>query len=409
MNTTITNIAELLLMTGDLSKHPGPRELLGVVNSAALAIVDGKIAWFGNEKDLPSRFLEAQLVDAQAGVVMPALIDSHTHAVFGGSREFEYEERCLGVSYSDIAERGGGIKLTMKLTRETPAHKLYDAARARLLRMMASGVAHVEIKSGYGLDLHTEIKQLEVIQQLKQDLPLRIYSTFMGAHEFPPEFPERSEYIDFIIEKVLPEVAKRNLAQFCDIFCDKGVYTVTQAKRVLVAARDLGFKLKIHAEELACTGGAELAAELRAVSADHLMMISDAGIRKMADSGVVFNLLPATTLFLGKQSYAPARKIIDAGGLVALSTDCNPGSSHCENLLFITTLGCSTLHMSASEVLWAVTRGGALALDKKEGGSIHLNSIADLALFGVPNYQSIPYGFGRNVLTGLWIGGSRVV
>ena len=408
--TVLRNIGQLLLMSGDLARHGhNQQELLGLLTNAALVMEDGKVAWYGPDHDLPQRFCDALTVDVERGIVMPALIDAHTHAVFGGSRAHEYEQRCLGVSYSDIAAKGGGIKYTVQQTRATSFQALFDAAKARLRRMMAYGVGTVEIKSGYGLDLETERKQLEVIAALKKELPLRIYSTFLGAHEFPGG-QERETYLTFLMEKALPEIAQLGIAEFCDVFCDKGVYSVDEARRVLTRARALGFKLKIHAEELACTGGALLAAEMKAVSAEHLLQISDEGIAAMAEAGVTACLLPGTALFLGKKDYAPARKLIRAGARVALATDCNPGSCPLENLLLATTLGCSGMGMSPSEALWAVTRGGAHALGRgNTAGHLHIGAEADIAVFAVSTLQEIPYAFGRNVLERLYVGGALVV
>jgi len=408
--TTLRNIGQLLLMSGDMARHGhNQQELLGLLTNAALAMEDGTVAWYGPDHDLPQRFRDAETVDVERGVVMPALIDSHTHAVFGGSRAHEYEQRCLGVSYADIAAKGGGIKYTVQQTRAASFETLFESAKARLRRMLAYGVGAVEIKSGYGLDLETERRQLEVIQALRKAVPMRIDATFLGAHEFPAG-QERESYLTFLIEKALPEISQTGLAKFCDIFCDRGVYTVDEARRVLTRARELGFKLKIHAEELACTGGALLAAEMGVVSAEHLLQISDEGIAALAHAGVTACLLPGTALFLGKKDYAPARKLIRAGVRVALATDCNPGSCPLENLLLATTLGCSGMGMSPSEALWAVTRGGAHALGRgNTAGHIHIGAEADIAVFAVSTLQEIPYAFGRNMLERLYVGGALVV
>ena len=409
-NYTIRNINELLLMSGDMAQFGHTKEeLLGLLPDAALAIVDGKITWYGPDAELPERFKNAEIIDATGMVALPGLVDSHTHLAFAGSRELEYELRCGGVSYADIAQRGGGIKFSVEQTRGASFEDLYEQTRARLWRMLELGVTTVEIKSGYGLDRDTEMRQLEVVRKLKQEFPGTLFATYLGAHEVPKEL-SREKYLKLICDEVLPLVAQSGLAQFCDVFCEKSVYTVDESRRVLSRARELGLGLKIHAEELSCLGGAELAAEMRAVSADHLMHVSDCGIEKMVKQGVTFNLLPGTTLFLGKKEYAPARKIIEKGGRVALSTDCNPGSCPCENLLFITTLGCSQMRMSPAEALWAVTRGGAYALGHGEDfGQIKLHGRADVALFEAEHFQGIPYGFGRNRLAKLFVGGELVI
>lgn len=408
-NIALRNIGQLLLMSGDMATFGQRREeLLGLISDAALVVEEGKVAWYGIEKEFPSRYGKLEQLDCKGCVLTPGLIDSHTHLVHAGSRELEYELRCSGVAYADIAARGGGIKFTVAQTRKASFEELYASTKARALRMLNLGVTTIEIKSGYGLDLETELKQLEVVKKLRTEFPGTLFATYLGAHEVPAD-KNREQYISLMLNEVIPKVAKSGLADFCDIFCEKNVYSVEESRKILNCAKEHGLKIKLHAEELNTLGGAELAAELGAVSADHLMCISDQGIAKMVERKVTFNLLPATTLFLGKKQYAPARKIIEAGGRIALSTDCNPGSSPCENLAFITTLACSQMGLSPAEALWAITRGAAFALGAEEElGQIKLHGRADLVLFQVQNYQAIPYAFGRNIVNKTFVAGAII-
>lgn len=397
------NIGTLLTLSGGLLDLA--EDMLGVLNSAVMVIENGKVAWLGKADSMPSKYSALPKVDCEGKLIMPGLVDSHTHSVFGGSREIEYEKRCSGISYADIAAKGGGIKYTVEQTRNASLDELYEQALARVKRMMQLGVTTLEIKSGYGLDLETEIKQLEVVKKLKQNLPINIVATYLGAHEIPKD-KSKEEYIKFLVDKAIPEIAKRNLAEFCDIFCETGVFNVEESRRILSCAKEHGFKLKLHAEELTSIGGAELAAELGATSADHLVYISDIGIEEMVKAKVVFGLLPGTTFFLGKKQYVPARKIIQAGGQIALATDCNPGSCTCENLPLITTIACSQLGLSPAEALWAITKGGAMSLGRAgQAGEIRIGNRADFIVLNAKNYQEIPYAYGRSLVTSVYVEG----
>jgi len=415
----LSNIGQLV--TCDQSFHVGSGihadpafSQLGVLEQAAVVTEKGKIAWLGQQAELPERFRNYPALDVTGRLVLPGLVDCHTHVVFGGNRANEYTLRAQGKSYMEIAESGGGIKRSVALTRAASFESLYFEARERLLRMMECGSTVIEVKSGYGLDLETEIRQLEVIKALNQELAIELVPTFLGAHEVPPEFlldGKKDEqltgrYLDFVIAEVLPIVESRGLAKFCDVFCEQGVFSKEQARLVLEAGQRRGLIPRIHAEELSFAGGSELAAELGAASADHLMEITPAAIRQMVEAGVVFVLLPGTTVFLGKGKFAPAREIISAGGVVALATDRNPGSCTAESLVLIATLACSNMHLTPGEAILAITKHAAQALRlEHEVGTISPGMRGDFAIFDLHDYQELPYNFGVNLLSGLIVRG----
>ena len=398
---------------------PDPAEKrLGIVTDGALAIECGRIAWLGSTREIPERFRNFPELDAGGGLVTPGLIDCHTHLVFAGARYDEYTLRALGKSYQTIAAEGGGIKATTKKTREATFETLYNESKLRLLRMMELGTSTIEVKSGYGLDLDTEVRTLEVVAALGTDLPARVVPTFLGAHEIPVEYLENGKrteraadrYLDFVIERVLPVIAERGLAKFCDVFCEAHVFSTAQAERILAAGQRVGLKPKIHAEELEFAGGSLLAAKLNAVSADHLTKITRPAIEAMIERGVVFVLLPGTAVFLGLRDLAPAREIIDAGGKVALATDRNPGSSTVESLPLIGTLAVSLMRMTPAEALEAMTANAARALlIDDQVGKLTPGLAGDLAVFRYSNFQELVYNFGINKLSHLVIGGEVVV
>lgn len=341
---------------------------------------------------------------------MPALVDSHTHAVFGAPRFAEHEMRAAGLDYMEIARRGGGIHSSVRDTRGRTEDELFAYARARISRLASFGVGTIEVKSGYGLSVEDELKLLRVIRRLASELPVRLVPTFLGAHEIPIEYREsatrRREYVDLVVNEMIPTVAREKLAAFADVFCETGVFTVAESREILVAARRAGLQLKLHADELTSSGGAELAAELNATSADHLAAISDSGVAALAASGTVATLLPATMLFLGKSSQAPARRMLDANLPVALATDFNPGTSPTVSLPLVLTLGVSQLRMSAGEALLAATVNGAAALGLAERvGQIAPGYSADLALMAIADYRELPYWLGARVCQRLWTRG----
>jgi imidazolonepropionase len=375
---------------------PAMRDL-AIVDDGALVARDGCIDWVGATKDLPAVGPDAEVIDASGKTVLPGFVDSHTHLIFAGTREDEFALRIAGTSYQEIAERGGGINATVARVRSSSKDQLKDGARPRLDRMLAFGVTTVEVKSGYGLALTDEIKSLEAIAELGREHACDLVPTFLGAHEVPPEYrTDRDGYIRLVAERMLPEVANRGLAIFCDVFCERGVFDVNESERILVAAQRRGLKLKIHADEFSPLGGADLAGRLGAVSADHLLHVTPSGAEALCRAGTVATLLPGTAFFLGLPS-ARARWLIDQGVPVALATDCNPGSCMTENLPLIGTMACSQMKMDPAEVITALTLNGAAALARSDRvGSLEPGKQADLVILNLPNYRLFPYHFGVN-------------
>ena len=372
------------------------QEQLRVIENGSVACSNGRIVWFGAKEALPKDLVIAQTLDASGCVVLPGLIDSHTHTIFAGSREDEFELKLKGATYQEIAAQGGGIKSTMRSTRKASIEELTSIGLNRLGNAIAFGITTIEIKSGYGLSFDDEIKMLEVIRALRKFVPLDIIATFLGAHTLPPEFAsDRQGYIDLICNKMIPHIVSNQLAEFCDAFCETHVFTADETRTIFETAKKHGLKLKLHADQLTNTGGAELCAEMGAVSADHLENISDYGIDALSRSGTVAALLPGCSFFL-KMQYPPARKMIEAGIPVALATDFNPGSCMTQNLQMIMSIACTQMRMTTAEAIKAVTLNAARALDRKDIGNIQTGMKADLALFDAPNYQFIPYNFAQN-------------
>jgi imidazolonepropionase len=383
----------------------------GILTNSAIAVSNGRIAMLGAARDLRNAFPSADVVDCRGGVLTPGLVDSHTHAVFGKPRFEEHELRAAGHDYMEIAKRGGGIHASVRDFRERSEDELYDLAVARITELASYGTTTLEIKSGYGLSVDEELKALRVIGRLAERLPLRIVPTWLGAHEIPHEYrageAARNNYIALLLDEMLPKVVAQGIARFADAFCEPGVFTVPETRRILEASRAVGLGLKLHADELEPCGGAELAASLGAISADHLAAISSAGIKALATSGTVATLLPGTMLFLGRSKQAPARALIDAGAAVAIASDFNPGTSPTVNFPLMLTLGVSQLHMSTAEVLVAATVNGAAAVSLAgEIGQIAPGFAADLALFAISDVRELPYWYGARLCVGSWRAGA---
>jgi imidazolonepropionase len=378
--------------------------------AAAVAVRDGLILEVGPERTLAENHPDAELVDCAGGLLTPGLIDSHTHAVFGRWRADEYELRCRGVPYMEIARRGGGINASVADLRDRSEDELVELALPRLREMLINGTTTAEVKSGYGLSVHDELKMLRAVRRLAGLQPVELVPTFMGAHEVPPEFrDDRASYVDLLVAEMIPAVAEAGLARFCDVFMEPGVFDRAETERILRAGIDHGLTPKLHADELEGSGGAELAAELGAASADHLGAISEDGVRALAASGTVATLLPSTLFFLGRKQYAPARSLLDAGATVALATDFNPGSSPTPSLPFAMTAACSQMGMAPAEALRAATAGGARALRLgEERGRIVAGAPADLALWRVGSVAELPYRLAAPVCAGVWKRGVRV-
>jgi imidazolonepropionase len=377
-----------------------------VLPDAAVAVADGRITDVGPWPAVRDRYRGADVTEI-SGVLFPGFIDCHTHAIFGALRLDDHQRRALGESYQTIAAAGGGILQSVRDVRARDAAELEAVSRARLLTLRAHGSTTIEVKSGYGLDLETELKQLRVVRRLAETERLGLVPTFLGAHEVPPEFrSHRAEYVRLVVEEMLPAVAQENLARCCDVFCEPGVFTVPEARAVLTAARQHGLALKLHADELEGSGGAELAAELGALSADHLAGISDAGIRALAASDTVAVLLPATMSFLGKLRQAPARRLLEAGAAIALATDFNPGTSPTIGLPLVMSLAVSQLGLRHAEALLAVTVNAAAALGMAgERGQIAPGFAADLVTCEVTDWREVAYWVGANLVTAVWTGG----
>ncbi len=383
----------------------------GILKKTAVAVSDGRIAMMGAARDLENAFSNAEIIDCRGGVLTPGLVDSHTHAVFGRARFEEQEMRAEGIDYMEIAARGGGIHASVRDFRQRTEDELYELAVDRVRDLASYGTTTLEIKSGYGLSVDDELKALRVIGRLAERQPVRIVGTWMGAHEIPPDYrtsaDRRKEFIDLLVNEMLPKVAQQGIARFSDVFCEPGVFTIDETRKILQASRKAGLGLKLHADELKPAGGAELAAELEATSADHLGAISEKGIAALARSDTVATLLPGTMLFLGKAKQAPARALIDAGAAVALATDFNPGTSPTVNFPLMLTLGVSQLRMSLAESLNAATVNGAAALGLAgEIGQIAPGFTADLALFAIGDVRELPYWYGARLCVGSWKAGA---
>ncbi|HSJ13998.1 MAG TPA: imidazolonepropionase [Longimicrobiales bacterium] len=380
-----------------------------VLTGAAIAVENGHIVELGAAAGLSARYERAERHDCGGGIVTPGFVDSHTHAVFGGYRAAEYAMRARGVPYMEIARRGGGINASVRDVRALDEDALHGLAVARLERAVQHGTTTMEIKSGYGLAPDAELKQLRVVRSLRES-GYAVVPTFLGAHEFPPEYRDRREdYVRLVVDEMIPAVAREGLAVFCDVFCEPGVFTPGQTRTILEAARAHGLAGKLHADELENSGGAELAAELGAASADHLGAISAAGVAALAAApDTVATLLPTTLLFLGKSQYAPARALIDAGASVALASDYNPGSSPTWNMPLVMTIACSQMRMDPLEALVAATAGGARALRLADRGVLRAGAVADLIVWDVADYNEIAYHFGAAPIRAVFRAGRRV-
>jgi imidazolonepropionase len=396
----IENAAQVLTLNAGENAVKA-EEKLAIVGNGSIAIADGRIVWVG-----PSHQLSQQVdlsshprrVEASGKTVLPGFIDSHTHLAFAGTREKEFELRLQGATYQEIAAKGGGIKSTVQKTRQAGKEELFAIGKRRLDQMLSLGTTTVEAKSGYGLSVESEIKMLEVLRDLDRAHPADVVPTFMGAHEIPPEYAGRKDdYVRLVIEEMIPAVAEKKLAVFCDVFCEEGVFSPEDSRRILEAGRRYGLEAKIHADELTSLGGAELAAEIGAASADHLLFASDKGMERMAERGVVATLLPGTAFFLFLGRYAPARKMMERGVTVALASDFNPGSCMTQSLPLITTLACTQMRMTPAEAILGITLHAARALKKEEDiGSLEPGKQADMVILDIPDYRHLSYHFGIN-------------
>ena len=412
----VKNAAQVVTSEG-ASQAPLTGEKQGqirVIENGSVAAYGEQIVAVGTTAELEQK-IEAdpatRVVDASGQVVLPGLVDPHTHVVFGGSREHEFSLKLEGVPYLEVLARGGGILSSVEATRAATEEELVTAGIKYCRQMLAQGTTTAEAKSGYGLSTEAELKTLRAIHQVDGAQPIDLVPTFLGAHAVPKEYKDEPDrYLDLVIDEMLPRVVEDNLARYCDVFCEEGVFSVEQSRRVLKAAREMGLELKMHADEIVPLGGAELAAELGAVSADHLLVISDEGIRRMAEEGVIAVILPGTTFYLREDHYAPGRKMIEAGVPVALATDFNPGSSPNNNLQLIINIASLYLRMTPAEVINAITINSAHAVGRAaEVGSLEAGKKADLVLFDAPNYDYLAYRYGTNLVSKVIKNGQPVV
>lgn len=397
MVTVFRNIGQLATCP------PGaPQQDAGLIDNAALVFADNRVEWVGEEHQLPARFAGQESIDCGGRLVTPGLIDCHTHLCFGGWRGDEFEMRLQGRSYQEIAAAGGGIRSTVAATRSSSIEQLTEKALKALEQIRDLGITTLECKSGYGLERLSELKQLQVYRRLDEQQAVELVPTFLGAHMVPDEYQQRrSEYIDLLCQQLIPEVAEQELAQFCDIFVEQGAYSVSEARQILSAAQGAGLKIKVHADQLSCGGGAQLAAEFGAVSAEHLEYADEAGIQALERAGTVAVSLPLASLYL-RERYLPAREMLNAGVRVAVATDFNPGSAPSFHLPLAMTLACINQQMTPQEVLMGATSVAARAIAAEHRiGSLLPGFAADIAVFDVPAVNHWLYHFQANACCGL--------
>ena len=400
--TFIIHLSQLATPKGDGQQRGSAMGNLRILQDAAIFIEDGTIVFVGTTDEVLKQVhstVDCTVIDGTGKCAVPGFVDSHTHFIFGGYRPEEFLMRLQGAAYLDIMRAGGGIQSTVEQTRAASEETLMALGKARLKEMLAQGVTTVEGKSGYGLDLSCEQKQLRVMRTLNETGPVEVVPTYLGGHAVPPEYAGRTDaYIQFMLETVLPLIKEAHLAEFCDVFCEAGVFSVEQSRKLLAGAQELGFPSKIHADEIEPLGGAELAGELHAVSADHLLRTSADGIAALAKNKVVATLLPCTAFCLGKP-YAPARKMIDSGCAVALASDFNPGSCFCDSIPLMIALGVIHMGMTIEETLTALTLNGAAAVGRADRiGSLEPGKQAAVVLLGYPAYSFLAYHTGANLV-----------
>ncbi len=408
----IVNAEELVTLAGISQKPRTGKQMreLQIIHDGALAIREGKIVAVGKTNDVSKMFRGENVINAKGKTVLPGFVDPHTHLVFAGSREDEFQMRVEGTSYMEILNNGGGVFKTAKETRRTRVEKLAELGLERMDDMLAHGTTTVEVKSGYGLTTEDELKILEATRRLNQLHCMNVVSTFLGAHAVPIEFKNNTdEYVDLVVQEMIPAVAGQGLAEFCDVFCERGIFNLEQAKRVLTGGKKHGLKPKIHADQMSILGGAEIAADVGAVSADHLNFASAEGIRVMAEKGVVAVLLPAATCSLMMSRYADARLMIDSGVPVALGTDFNAGC-WMENQQLVIAMACHFMRMTPAEAITAATINAAHAVCRAgEVGSLEVGKRADVSILDVPNHKFLGYSFGVNLVEKVIANGRLVV
>ncbi|PHS22837.1 MAG: imidazolonepropionase [Robiginitomaculum sp.] len=404
------NIHQWVLDGATIATMAGGKTPYGLVEQAALAMDGERIAWVGAATELPVSYAGWHRKTLPGGLITPALIDCHTHIIYGGDRASEWEMRLLGTSYEDISRAGGGIRSTVAATRAASEDELVTSARRRLDDLIAEGLGTIEIKSGYGLDTQNECKMLRAARALGRDSGVRVRTSFLGAHALPAEYEGRSDaYIDLVVEEMLPAVAEQNLADYCDGFCENIAFSVSQMRTVLEKAKSLGLSLRLHAEQLSNQHGAQMAAELGALSCDHLEYVDEAGVKAMADAGTTAVLLPGAFYFLGESKKPPIAMLRDHGVSMALASDCNPGSSPLTSLLLTMNMGCTLFGLTPEEALAGTTRAAAAALGLGAHlGTLEVGKTADFAYWDVDHPGHLAYPLGANphrgqIRTGQWV------
>ncbi len=405
----IKNCAEIHTLKGPRRARRGDEmKETGKVEKGAVAVKDDKITAVGPTEEVEKNYEAQEMIDASGKTVIPGFVDPHTHLIYSGSREDELEMKIKGKTYMEILEEGGGILSTVRSTRKSSKQRLIEQASKRLDTMLRHGTTTAEAKSGYGLDKDNEIKCLEVIEELNKSHPVDLIPTYLGAHSLPPEFDQTGDYIDFCIDEVIPEIAEKGLAEYCDVFCEKGVFDADESRRLLQKAKAVGLKIRVHADEIENIGCSRMAAELGAISGEHLVKTGEEEIRMMAESGTIGILLPGTPFMLMEEEYAPARKMIENDMAVALATDLNP-NCWTESMQMIITLACLQMKMTPSEALTAATFNAARAVDRDDIGSLEEGKKADFLVLDVPNHRHIPYRFAVNLVEQVYKEGKRVV
>jgi len=401
LDLLIVNANELVTLSGENQKPRTGRQMreIGIIRDGGLAIKDGRIVAVGKTTDVTRAFKAENVISANGKIVLPGFVDPHTHLVFAGSREDEFQMRIEGASYMEILRAGGGILRTVRETRKASFEKLVDYGTETLDAMLEHGTTTIEAKSGYGLTTKDELKMLDVIQRLNQLHSVDVVPTFLGAHAVPPEFFNNPQaYVNLVTEEMIPKVSEKGLAEFCDVSCEKGVFSLEQARRILTAGKNSSLKPKVHADETSLLGGAELAAGIGAVSADNMLFSSDEGIKAMADKGVVAVLLPATAFSLMSNRYADARVMINFGVPIAMGTDFNP-SCWVENQQLVIALACHFMKLTPAEAITAATINAAHAINRaNEVGSLEVGKKADVTVLDVPNHKFLGYRFGVNLV-----------
>jgi len=395
-----------------LTHAPGFGELK-IIENGAVGCYQGKILAVGNSQEVRRDITlspEATVLDATNQVITPGFVDPHTHPIFWGTRENEFVLRIQGKTYQEIAKAGGGIRSSVRNLRKASEQHLIESALPHLDNFLKNGTTTIEAKSGYGLSLEDELKSLRVIKELNRLHPIDLIPTFLGAHEIPDEYrTHREDYIKLIIEQMIPQVAQEGLAEFCDIFCENHVFNPNETKKILLAAKEAGFKIKIHADQLTASGGSEIAAELGAVSADHLDYITSDAMEQLKKHGVIPVLLPGAVFFLGLKSYAPARKMINMGLPVAIATDFNPGSCMTESMPILMTISCINMKILPREAWIAATINAARAINREQSlGSLENGKQADIVIWNIPNVDYLPYHFGVNLVDKVFKNGKIV-